>query len=167
MRFKASLSALAILAVTGSAQAEGCDEVIFSDVGWTDITATTAATTLVLKALGYETDIKVLSVPVTYAGLAEGDIDVFLGNWMPTMEGDIAPYRDKGQVDTVTTNLTGAKYTLATNAAGAAAGITDFGAIAAASAALDGKIYGIEPGNDGNRLILDMIDSGPFGLTGV
>jgi glycine betaine/proline transport system substrate-binding protein len=166
MRFKASLSALAILAVTGSAQAEGCDEVIFSDVGWTDITATTAATTLVLKALGYETDIKVLSVPVTYAGLAEGDIDVFLGNWMPTMEGDIAPYRDKGQVDTVTTNLTGAKYTLATNAAGAAAGITDFGAIAAASAALDGKIYGIEPGNDGNRLILDMIDNGPFGLKG-
>jgi glycine betaine/proline transport system substrate-binding protein len=140
--------------------------VIFSDVGWTDITATTAATTLVLKALGYETDIKVLSVPVTYAGLAEGDIDVFLGNWMPTMEGDIAPYRDKGQVDTVTTNLTGAKYTLATNAAGAAAGITDFGAIAAASAALDGKIYGIEPGNDGNRLILDMIDNGPFGLKG-
>jgi glycine betaine/proline transport system substrate-binding protein len=166
MRFKASLSALAILAVTGSAQAEGCDEVIFSDVGWTDITATTAATTLVLKALGYETDIKVLSVPVTYAGLAEGDIDVFLGNWMPTMEGDISPYRDKGQVDTVTTNLTGAKYTLATNAAGAAAGITDFGAIAAASAALDGKIYGIEPGNDGNRLILDMIDNGPFGLKG-
>jgi glycine betaine/proline transport system substrate-binding protein len=166
MRFKASLSALAILAVTGSAQAEGCEEVIFSDVGWTDITATTAATTLVLKALGYETDIKVLSVPVTSAGLAEGDIDVFLGNWMPTMEGDLSPYRDKGQVDTVTTNLTGAKYTLATNAAGAAAGITDFGAIAAASAALDGKIYGIEPGNDGNRLILDMIDNGPFGLKG-
>ena len=25
--------------------------------------------------------------------LAEGDIDVFLGNWMPTMEADIAPYR--------------------------------------------------------------------------
>jgi glycine betaine/proline transport system substrate-binding protein len=23
---------------------------------------------------------------------------------------------------------------------------------------LDGKIYGIEPGNDGNRLIIDMID---------
>ena len=82
------------------------------------------------------------------------------------MEGDIGPYRDKGQVDTVTRNLEGAKYTLATNAAGAAAGINDFANIAAAKDALDGKIYGIEPGNDGNRLILDMIDNGAFGLKG-
>ena len=29
---------------------------------------------------------------------------------------------------------------------------------------LDGTIYGIEPGNDGNRLILDMIDKDAFGL---
>ncbi len=113
-----------------SAFAEGCDKVIFSDVGWTDITATTAATTLVLEALGYETETKVLSVPVTYTGLAEGDIDVFLGNWMPTMEADIAPYRDAGTVETVRTNLEGAKYTLATNEAGAALGITDFEDIA-------------------------------------
>ncbi|MDX5356609.1 MAG: glycine/betaine ABC transporter substrate-binding protein, partial [Rhodobacterales bacterium] len=100
-----------------------CGTVVFSDVGWTDITATTAATSLVLEALGYQTETKVLSVPVTYAGMAQGDIDVFLGNWMPTMEGDLAPYRDKGQVDTVRTNLEGAKYTLATNAAGAALGL--------------------------------------------
>jgi glycine betaine/proline transport system substrate-binding protein len=103
---------------------------------------------------------------VTYTGLAEGDIDVFLGNWMPTMEADIAPYRDAGTVETIRTNLEGAKYTLATNEAGAALGITDFNAIAAQKDALEGKIYGIEPGNDGNRLIIDMIASGPFGLDG-
>jgi glycine betaine/proline transport system substrate-binding protein len=85
---------------------------------------------------------------------------------MPTMEGDIASYREAGTVDTVRVNLEGAKYTLATNAAGVAAGITDFASIAAASDALDGKIYGIEAGNDGNRLIQDMIDSGAFGLNG-
>ena len=50
-----------------------------------------------------------LSVPVTYTSLANGDLDVFLGNWMPTMEADIAPYRDAGTVDTVRANLTGAK----------------------------------------------------------
>ena len=31
---------------------------------------------------------------------------------------------------------------------------------------LAGKIYGIEPGNDGNRLILDMIKDDKFGLKG-
>lgn len=169
MTFKLSLFACALTAMAAPAFAAGhanCSEVTFSDVGWTDITATTAAATTVLDALGYETDVKVLSVPVTYVSMAAGDIDVFLGNWMPTMEGDIAKYREEGTVDTVRANLMGAKYTLATNAAGAAMGITDFGNIAAHMDALDGKIFGIEPGNDGNRLIQDMIDSGAFGLTG-
>ncbi len=152
--------------MAGSAFAEGCDKIVFSDVGWTDITATTAATSLIVEALGYETETSVLSVPVTYAGLAGSDIDVFLGNWMPTMEADIAAYRDAGTVETVRTNLEGAKYTLATNEAGAALGIADFKDIATHKDALEGQIYGIEPGNDGNRLIIDMIASGPFALDG-
>lgn len=167
MTVRSSLLATAVtFALAGSAFAAGCDKVIFSDVGWTDITATTAATSLVLNALGYETETKVLSVPVTYTGLAGGDVDVFLGNWMPTMEADLAPYRDAKTVETVRTNLEGAKYTLSTNAAGAALGIKDFKDIAANKDALEGKIYGIEPGNDGNRLIIDMISTGPFKLDG-
>ncbi|MCY6379504.1 choline ABC transporter substrate-binding protein [Hoeflea prorocentri] len=155
---------VAISAQATAAEPESCKTVRFSDVGWTDITATTAATTVVLDALGYDTDIKVLSVPVTYTSLKNGDIDVFLGNWMPTMEADIAPYREDGSVETVRENLEGAKYTLATNAAGAKLGIDDFSKIATSMDALDGKIYGIEPGNDGNRIILDMISSDAFGL---
>ena len=168
--FKQSLCAAALTtALAGGALAaepESCKTVNFSDVGWTDITATTAATTAVLDALGYDTDIKVLSVPVTYTSLKNGDIDIFLGNWMPTMEADLAPYRDDGSVETVRENLKGAKYTLATNAAGAKLGIDGFGKIAAQKDALDGKIYGIEPGNDGNRIILDMISGNAFGLEG-
>ena len=157
----ASLCALA----TTPALAD-CGTVRFSDVGWTDITATTAVATTILNALGYQTETLVLSVPVTYTSMANGDIDVFLGNWMPTMEADIAPYRDAGTVDTVRMNLAGAKYTLATNAAGAALGIDSFDDIAAHREALNGEIYGIEPGNDGNRLILDMINADAFGLSG-
>ena len=164
MTLKHTLSALALIAAAPALA--DCGTVTFSDVGWTDITATTAATTTVLEALGYETDIKVLSVPVTYASMAKGDIDVFLGNWMPTMEADIAPYREAGTVDTVRTNLVGAKYTLAVNKHAADLGIKDFADIATHRDALEGKIYGIEPGNDGNRLILDMIAADQFGLTG-
>lgn len=167
MSVRSALLASAVtFALAGSVFAEGCDKIVFSDVGWTDITATTAATSLVLNALGYETETNILSVPVTYAGLAEGDIDVFLGNWMPTMEGDIASYREAGTVDTVRTNLEGAKYTLATNEAGAALGISDFSNIKDHAAELESKIYGIEAGNDGNRLILDMIGADKFGLGG-
>ena len=162
MRLTSTLSTLAMLAAAPALA--DCEEIVFADVGWTDITATTAATTVVLDALGYETDIKVLSVPVTYTSLAKKDIDIFLGNWMPTMEADIAPYRDAGTVDTVRANLEGAKYTLAVNKVAADLGITTFDAIATQAEALEGKIYGIEAGNDGNRLIQSMIDDDAFGL---
>jgi len=126
-----------------------------------------ATASIILSALGYETDTKVLSVPVTYISLEQGDIDVFLGNWMPTMEGDIAKYREAGTVDTVRANLNGTAYTLATNAAGAALGIKNFADIAANADALGGKIYGIEAGNDGNRIVMDLIDADTFGMGAV
>jgi len=156
-------SVLAMTAATSLAAAE-CSEVTFSDVGWTDITATTAAASVVLDALGYDTETKILAVPVTYTSMAAGDIDVFLGNWMPTMEGDIAKYREEGSVDTVRANLEGAKYTLAVNKVAADMGIKTFADIAANKDALEGEIYGIEPGNDGNRLIQSMIDDNAFDL---
>ena len=165
--FARSALAAAVIALSAApALAQSCDTVRFSDVGWTDITATTAATTTVLQALGYDTDIKVLSVPVTYASMENKDIDVFLGNWMPTMEADIRPYLDKGTVDSIGVNLEGAKYTLAVPKYAYDAGLKDFADIAKFRDQLGGKIYGIEPGNDGNRLILDMIEKDAFGLKG-
>jgi glycine betaine/proline transport system substrate-binding protein len=165
---KTLISAALAMVIAGPALAAAdCSKVTFADVGWTDITATTAATAIVLEALGYDTDTKVLSVPVTYISLEQGDVDVFLGNWMPTMEGDIAKYREAGTVDTVRANLNGTAYTLATNAAGAALGINTFADIAANADALGGKVYGIEAGNDGNRIVMDLISADTFGLGAV
>jgi len=147
-----------------AAEPESCSTVRFSDVGWTDITSTTAVATEILKGLGYKTDIKVLSVPVTYASLSKKDIDVFLGYWNPSMSADLQPYLDNKTVETLRTNLTGAKYTLAVPKYAYDEGLKDFKDIAAFKDKLGGKIYGIEPGNDGNRLILDMISKDAFGL---
>ncbi len=147
-----------------AAEPPSCRTVRFSDVGWTDITVTTAVTSKVLQALGYQTKTNLISVPVTYKSLENKDIDVFLGNWMPTMEGDIKAYRDNGSVETVRANLEGAKYTLAVSEAAYKAGLKSFADIAKFSKQLNGSIYGIEPGNDGNRLIQGMIDKNQFGL---
>jgi glycine betaine/proline transport system substrate-binding protein len=154
------------IATAQAADSEACKTVRFSDVGWTDITATTATASVLLKALGYEPVTQVLSVPVTYSSLKNNDIDVFLGNWMPTMEADIKPYREDGSVESLGANLEGAKYTLAVPKYTYDAGLKTFQDIAEFKDKLDGKIYGIEPGNDGNRLILDMIEKDTFGLKG-
>jgi len=162
-------AAAVALAAAGQAAAQdpdSCREVAFSDVGWTDITATTALASTVLEGLGYQPSTDVVSVPVTYVSLANGDIDVFLGNWMPTMTADIEPYTEAGTVEVVRANLEGAKYTLAVPQYVHDAGVQNFGDLATHEEAFDGKIYGIEPGNDGNRLIQEMIDSDAFGLGG-
>jgi len=150
----------------GALAAEDCSNVRFSDVGWTDITSTTAIASELVEGLGYTPKTQLLSVPVTYTSLASNDLDVFLGNWMPTMEGDIASYREAGTVDTLRANLEGAKYTLAVNQAAFDGGIKNFADIAKFKKQLKGRIYGIEPGNDGNRLIQEMIDQDVFGLNG-
>ncbi|OIN26808.1 choline ABC transporter substrate-binding protein [Vibrio barjaei] len=159
-----TLSALALSSLAMNAYANQCETVRFADVGWTDITATTAVTTELLKGMGYKTKTDLLSVPVTYSSMANGDIDIFLGNWMPTMEGDIARYREAKTVETVRANLEGAKYTLAVPKYVYDAGVKSFADLAKHADKFRDRIYGIEPGNDGNRLIQSMIDSDAFGL---
>ncbi|MDF3935785.1 choline ABC transporter substrate-binding protein [Pseudomonas citronellolis] len=162
------LSLLALPALcSGLAQAaepQSCSQVRFADVGWTDITVTTAVTRLLLSDQGYHTKVDRLSVPDTYKAMAEKRIDVFLGNWMPSMAADLKPFADKGQVQTVGANLEGAKYTLAVPQYAYDAGLKSFADIARFKEQLGGRIYGIEPGNDGNQLIKKIIADKAFGL---
>ncbi|MGB0781965.1 MAG: choline ABC transporter substrate-binding protein [Marinomonas sp.] len=161
---KKTAIAISVASISGLTMAADCSTVRFSDVGWTDITATTAVTSEIVEGLGYKTKTQLLSVPVTYTSLANGDIDVFLGNWMPTMQADIEPYLKAGTVEDLGANLVGAKYTLAVSKDAFDAGVTDFSDIAKHRKEFSGRIYGIEPGNDGNRIIQDMIDSNAFDL---
>ena len=148
----------------GGADPPACQLVRLADIGWTDVTATTAVFSALLKRLGYKTQITVLSVPVTYASLKNKDIDIFLGNWMPAQEGDRRSYVADGSVEVGRANLTGAKYTLAVPAYTYAAGLRSFADIEHFAPQLNSKIYGIEPGNDGNRLVLSMLKQNLFGL---
>jgi glycine betaine/proline transport system substrate-binding protein len=168
IRFTLALAAGALLALAQQAAAgepPNCKTVKFSDVGWTDITATTAITTEIMKGLGYTPKIDVLSVPVTYASMKNKDIDVFLGNWQPSMENDRKPYVEDKSVVVIGANLPeGAKYTMAVPQYTYDKGLKSFADIAKFKESLKGKMYGIEPGNDGNRLVLDLIKGDKFGL---
>ena len=151
-------------APVAQADPPSCRTVRFSDVGWTDVTSTTALTAQLLRDIGYTPAVTVLSVPVTFASIKNNDIDVFLGNWMPAQVADRAPYDADGSVVVVRPNLEGAKYTLAVPSYTQALGLKDFNDIHRFATQLNGSIYGIEPGNDGNRLVLKMIKDNQFGL---
>ena len=166
--FALIVAASALAGMTHSAMAgdpASCKTVKFSDVGWTDITATTAIATEIMKGLGYTPKIDVLAVPVTYASMKNKDIDVFLGNWEPSMDNDRKPYVEDKTVVVIGANLPeGAKYTMAVPQYTYDKGLKDFADIVKFKDSLKGKMYGIEPGNDGNRLVLDIIKDNKFGL---
>ena len=157
---------LCIVCVGAMAEPASCRTVRLSDVGWTDVTATTAVLTQVLRGLGYDPQTTLLSVPVTYSVMKGGNIDVFLGNWLPAQLGVRQPYLDEHSIEIVRENLTGAKFTLAVPGYLQEAGLKDFADIRKFAGPLDSTIYGIEAGNVGNLHILDMIKRNDFGLGG-
>jgi len=162
----AALVAVVALATAPARAAEpvSCRTVRLADVGWTDVTATTAVLSRVLADLGYQPQTTLLSVPVTFAAMKARNIDVFLGNWMPAQSNDRRPYLEDGSLEIVRANLAGAKYTLAVPAYAYEAGLRDFADIQRFAAALGHSIYGIEAGNDGNHHVLTMIQENQFGL---
>jgi len=152
----------AALLITGPASA--AKEIRLASVSWTGVTVKTELAKTILHTLGYEASSKTLSVPIVYNALDMGDVDIFLGNWMPSMASIANPFFEKGTIIKYVANMPGAKYTLAAPSYVVDAGLKDFSDLAKYADKLDHKIYGLEPGNDGNMVIRSMIDKNMFGL---
>ena len=161
-----ALSATLVSSTVYAGDPASCAKPRFSDVGWTDITATTQIASQILKSLGYKPDISVLSVAITFKSLENGDIDVFLGNWMPLQEPTQAPLVKSGKIEVAATNLKDARIGFATSKAAYDAGLKTYSDIARFKDQLDGKLYGIEPGSGANATISKMISENTFGLGG-
>ena len=160
----AAALATAALAPAAFADDAKCKAIRMSDPGWSDITSTNALAGTVLTALGYAPDVKSLSVPIGYEALKTGDLDVFLGNWMPAQQHFRDDLDKSKAVDVLAKNLEGAKFTLAVPSYVAEAGVTDFKDLAPNADKFGDKIYGIESGAPANQNLQRMIDADDFGL---
>lgn len=161
-----ALSATLISSSAFAADPASCAKPRFSDVGWTDITATTSVANELLTHLGYQPNVAVLSVAITFKALENGDRDIFLGNWMPLQEPTQVPLVKAGKVEVAATNLEGARIGFATSKAAYDAGLKTYADIAKFRDKLQGKIYGIEAGSGANATISKMIADNSFGLKG-
>jgi glycine betaine/proline transport system substrate-binding protein len=142
-----------------------CKKVRFSEIGWTDIAATTAIASTVFDGLGYHSTQTISSIPITFVGLKKKQIDVFLGNWKPAMDSVVAPFVESGAVKVLEhPNLEGAKFTLAVPKYVHEAGLKSFADISKFGDKLQYQIYGLASGGAGNIKILDMIEKDQFGL---
>ena len=156
---------LSLPVVAHAAEPEQCKTVNFSDVGWTDITVTTATTSEILKGLGYKPRTTMISVPVTYKSLADGkNMDVFLGNWMPAQQGFYDKFVANGDVVQLAKNLEGTEFTLAVPDYVWDAGVHDFADLNKFADKFDKKIYGIGSGAPANISLQEIIKKNDFDL---
>lgn len=171
-KFAAFAATLLLTCTSYAASPDGqdaatCRDVRFADIGWTDITSTTALAETVFKGLGYEPTTTRVSVPISFAGLKSKQLDVSLGYWWPIQEKQIEPFLQAKTINVLEQpNLSNAKVTLAVPSYEYEAGLKSFQDIAKFRQQLDGRIFGIDPGTSGNAKIQKMIDTNQYGLGG-
>ncbi len=157
-------SAFAFSACGGSGGGSASGEPVnFGTVDWPEAIAKTNVSATMVEALGHETEIKQLGVPVIFKGLEQGDLDLFVEAWFPTMETNMKAV-EPGSVESITTNLPEATFSVAVNKAACDAGVKSHEDLDRYKQEFEGKIYGIEPGNDGNQVVIDMIKADTYGL---
>lgn len=140
-------------------------EVSFGYVEWPGVTVKTHVASEILSTLGYDTEMSSLSVPLVLRGVASGDLDAFLGVWVPSMNGLIDPYFDEGSVTQIAVNLNETVYRPAVPTYVYEAGVTSLADLTAYSERFEQDFYAIEPGNDGNQIMLDAVANGTYGLS--
>ncbi|MBC3254601.1 choline ABC transporter substrate-binding protein [Pseudomonas paralactis] len=141
-----------------------CETVKMADPGWSDIAATNAITGFLLTGMGYKPKVDTLAVPITFGGLKDGQVDVFLGNWMPAQQGFYDKFVANGDVVQLAKNLDGTEFTLAVPDYVWDAGVRDFADLSKFADKFDKKIYGIGSGAPANISLQEIIKKNDFNL---
>lgn len=150
--------------VANAADAPSCSTVKMADPGWSDIAATNATAGFLLEGMGYKAKVDTLAVPIAYGGLKDGQMDVFLGNWMPAQQGFYDKFIATGDVTQYAKNLEGTEFTLAVPDYVYDAGVHTFADLNKFADKFHKKIYGIGAGAPANASIQEIIKKNEFDL---
>ncbi|MCF4981236.1 choline ABC transporter substrate-binding protein [Pseudomonas gessardii] len=158
------VSAALLLSATQVYADARCETVKMADPGWSDIAATNAITGFLLSGMGYKAKVDTLAVPITFGGLKDGQVDVFMGNWMPAQQGFYDKFVANGDVVQLAKNLEGTEFTLAVPDYVWEAGVRDFADLDKFADKFDKKIYGIGSGAPANLSLHEIIKKNDFNL---
>jgi glycine betaine/proline transport system substrate-binding protein len=141
-----------------------CQTVRMAEPGWTDLALTSGIASVLLEEMGYTPKVDILSLSVMLEAMKNNEVDVMLGYWKPAMDKMVKPYLEKGAIEDIKENLTGAKYTYAVPDYVYEAGVRTFSDLAKYPDKFEKRVYGIEPGS--NERMIKAIDEGKYGLEG-
>ncbi|CAO1666202.1 ABC-type glycine betaine transport, periplasmic subunit [Halomonas sp. NYA30] len=156
-----ALATTALLATTVQADDQTID---FGVPAWPGITVKTAIAEQLLNPLGYETSVQEIGLQVIYQGIESGDIDVFLGAWLPAQREMFNPRKESGVLIDVANNVDGAQMTLAVPEYLFDDGLQSFADLDDYRDQLDGEIHGFGAGSAASEILNNAIDNDTWGL---
>lgn len=163
-----TISALTLstgLMLSNATMAQAADtDVNFGVPAWPGITVKTEIARQLLAPLGYQGHAQDIGLQVVYQGLDTGDVDVFLGAWLPAQNPMLEPLEADGSITRLATNVTGAQMTLAVPDYVHDSGITSFADLDAHRDEFNGEIYGFGAGSAASEILNKAIDEDTWGL---
>lgn len=148
---------------TSAAQAD--DQILdFGVPAWPGITVKTAIAEQLLNPLGYETTTQEIGLQVIYQGIESGDIDAFLGAWLPAQREMFNPRKESGVLVDVANNVDGAQMTLAVPEYLYEDGLQSFADLDDYRDQLNGEIHGFGAGSAASEILNNAIDNDTWGL---
>ncbi|MGM0411492.1 MAG: glycine betaine ABC transporter substrate-binding protein [Bacillota bacterium] len=93
------------------AEANSDEAIVIGEGDWPGIRAKNAIVSYILESMGHDVEIMTAQDPLIHQGLTKGNVDLYLGSWMPQITDMREKY--KGQYEYVTQNMTEGIYTMA------------------------------------------------------
>lgn len=152
------------LALGLSLSAHAADTIDFGVPAWPGITVKTQIAEQLLAPLGYDSRSQDLGLQVIYQALESGDLDVFLGGWLPAQQDMLKPREESGDIVRLANNVDGAQMTLAVPDYVYESGIQSFADLDAHRDEFEGKIYGFGAGSAASEILHKAIDNDTWGL---
>lgn len=156
-----ALATTALFVSTAQADDQTLD---FGVPAWPGITVKTAIAEQLLNPLGYETSTQEIGLQVIYQGIESGDIDAFLGAWLPAQREMFNPRKESGVLIDVANNVDGAQMTLAVPEYLYESGIQSFEDLDENREQFDGEIHGFGAGSAASEILHNAIDNDTWGL---
>ena len=156
-----ALATTALCVSTAQADDQTLD---FGVPAWPGITVKTAIAEQLLNPLGYETSTQEIGLQVIYQGMESGDIDAFLGAWLPAQREMFNPRKESGVLIDVANNVDGAQMTLAVPEYLYESGIKSFADLDENRDQFDGEIHGFGAGSAASEILHNAIDNDTWGL---
>ena len=135
---------------------------IIAEESWPGIATKNEVVRQLLTAIGYDLETSFLSNTMAYHGFEDGDVDLWLGSWMP----EETPLREghEGSFEVVGTNLEEAYYISAVPEFVYEEGIRSHSDLAEHAEKFDYKIHAGPPGSGADEVISSAVEEDIYNL---